>query len=132
MPLALFRAMSPALSATSLLLILLHSTYSGLRYYGVHDKLPFFTDMIKPDPKMDKSRRLVVSLRTIAWACGALSLLLLPFSLSAAALLPLALLLSLAHFWFMEVDYKLNLQIRPFAYIAFVIGGVALVAAVLQ
>jgi hypothetical protein len=124
--------MSPALCATSIILILIHSTYSGLRYYGVHDKLPAFSDMIKPDPKMDKNKRLVVSLRTIAWACGATSLLLLPFSFSAAALLPFALLLSHSHFWFMEVDYKLNLQIRPFAYMAFVIGVVALVAAVVQ
>ncbi len=32
----------------------------------------------------------------------------------------------------MEIDYKLVLQIRPFAYIAFVIGALGLLAAVLQ
>jgi hypothetical protein len=128
--------MSSPLCATSIVLILVHSTYSGLRYYGVHDKLPAVSDIIKSAPKAptdaEKNKRLVVSLRAVAWVCGAASLLLLPFSLAASSVFAVALLLSLGHFWFMEVDYKLNLQIRPFAYIAFVIGGAALVSAVLQ
>jgi hypothetical protein len=64
-------AFSP-LVATSLVLIIIHSTYSGIRYYGVHDKLPAISDMIKPNPKLDVNKRLVVSLRTIAWASGPL------------------------------------------------------------
>ena len=56
----------------------------------------------------------------------------MPFSFGAAVVLPIALLLSHAHFWFMEVDYKLKLQIRPFAYIAFVVGAAGLVSFVLQ
>jgi hypothetical protein len=131
-PTSFFRRISAPLAATSLVLILIHSTYSGLRYYGVADKLPALTDMIKPSPKMDKNKRLVVQLRAIAWAAGASSLLTLPFSFLTSSILSIALLLSLAHFWFMEIDYKLHLQIRPFAYIAFVVGAVALLSAVLQ
>jgi hypothetical protein len=124
--------MSSPLCATSTILILVHSTYSGIRYYGVSDKLPAISDIIKPNPKTEKNKRLIVSLRSIAWASGASALVLLPFSLAASRVFAVALLLSLAHFWFMEVDYKLNLQIRPFAYIAFVVGAAALVSAVMQ
>jgi predicted histidine transporter YuiF (NhaC family) len=128
--------MSSPLCATSIVLILLHSTYSALRYYGVHDKLPAVSDVVKPAPKTptdkEKITRMLVSLRAVAWVCGAASLLLLPFSLAASSVFAVALLLSLGHFWFMEVDYKLKLQIRPFAYIAFVIGAAALVSAVVQ
>ena len=131
-PTAFFKRISAPLAATSLILILIHSTYSGLRYYGVHDKLPAFNYMIKPSLEEKKDRRLVIRLRAIAWAAGATSLLTLPFSFAASSILSLTLLLSLAHFWFMEVDYKLHLQIRPFAYIAFVIGAVALLSTVLQ
>lgn len=35
--------------------------------------------------------------------------------------------LMLAHFWTMEVDYKYQLQVRPFAYLPFLLGGVAVV-----
>ena len=132
MPLRIFQRLSAPLCATSIVLILVHSTYSGIRYYGVSDKLPAISDIIKPDPKLDKNKRLVISLRAIAWISGASSLVLLPFSLAASGIFAVALLLSLAHFWFMEIDYKLNLQIRPFAYIAFVIGGAALFSAVFQ
>jgi hypothetical protein len=85
-----------------------------------------------PSPKLEGSKRLVVSLRTIAWVSGAAAILVLPFSFVASAVFPLVLLLSLSHFWFMEVDYKLKLTIRPYAYVAFVIGGLALVSAVFQ
>ncbi len=34
--------------------------------------------------------------------------------------------LMLAHFWTMEVDYKYHLQVRPFAYVPFFLGGVAM------
>jgi hypothetical protein len=56
----------------------------------------------------------------------------MPFTFGATVVLPIALLLSHAHFWFMEVDYKLKLQIRPFAYIAFIVGAAGLVSVVLQ
>lgn len=37
----------------------------------------------------------------------------------------------LAHFWTMEVDYKFKLQVRPYAYLPFVLGGSVLIFTVL-
>lgn len=47
--------------------------------------------------------------------------------LSAQALMWGGVLLSLAHFWTMEVDYKYVLQVRPFAYLPFLLGAVVVV-----
>ncbi len=92
-PTDFFRRISSPLAATSLILILIHSSYSGLRYYGVDGKLPALSDMIKPDPKLPNDKRLVISLRTIAWAAGASALIALPFSFATTSILALALLL---------------------------------------
>ena len=42
--------------------------------------------------------------------------------ISDGALIVASTVLSLTHFWTMEVDYKMQLKVRPYAYLPFVLG----------
>ena len=95
----------------ALLGLSVHSIYSFYEFYGFSIHAVFSDKLLKPT--------------SIVLAMLCLSLL---FSVFFGATIPWTVLafeattLGLMHFWMYEIDYKYELQIRPYAYLPFFIG----------
>jgi hypothetical protein len=113
LPLALFQGSTLLIIAHSLITI--HSFYSIYKFYGFS-----ITRFLADKPIKKLSIFLGAIAQQILWARE--------FGLVSDSLLIFGgVAFSLAHFWTMEVDYKYQLQVRPFAYLPFALGGLAII-----
>jgi hypothetical protein len=100
-----------------MIMLWMHTVYSVFKFYGT-DNIPSLKRLsttrwaLAFTPAAERT----VLLRTISCVLGSIAQLLLSFTLSA-----FGLVLGVAHFWTMEVDYKWKLQVRPWAFLPFVI-----------
>jgi hypothetical protein len=99
----------------SLLMLWPHSAYSFYKFYS------FSPRRLLNDKPIKQLSVVLGSAGQAVIAAGYYGLL------SAQVLLWGGVILSLAHFWTMEVDYKYVLQVRPFAYLPFLLGAVVVV-----
>ena len=120
------------LLVSALVHITIHTVYSAWRYYGTPNidfisKFPkILTQLRESDPKkrgkgikkMSIVYGILANLAVIASLMGWIS------SFKAANLLCVGL--GMAHFYFMEIDNKFVLQVRPFALLTFPLAFVAL------
>lgn len=101
---------------SSLLLLWSHSMYSMYKFYQWDIRKIINEKVVK----------------RVALVFGSIGLALLTFdSVYKITWLSMGLsstFLGVAHFWGMEVDYKYRLQVRPFAYLPFVLAPVVLYA----
>lgn len=110
---------------------LAHGAYSTITYYG--DKhVPLVQQwwplLVSFWGETNKKRR-AQGMKVVSLLLGsAASVLLVGAELAWWSALSLSVLaVSLAHFWTMEVDFKLILRVRPFGYLPFLLGVPALV-----
>ena len=104
----------------SIVLLIIHAVYSSYKFYD------FQLMKLLKDKNIKKLSIVLGSLGQYIVMLGYLEMI--PFK----ALLFLGTILSLGHFWTMEVDFKYVLQVRPFAYLPFVIGLAILVHALVM
>ncbi len=98
----------------SMNMLWVHSVYSLYKFY-------------KFDPRKILSDKWMKKLSVVLGTAGQLVLSLGYFGyIDYNALLVSATTLSIAHFWTMEVDFKYNLQVRPYAYLPFPLAAYAL------
>lgn len=88
-----------------------HSIYSYYKWYS------FNPMKVLSDKWIKQVSVLLGSLGQLALAAGYWG------EINYKTLLLSATTLSIGHFWTMEVDYKYNLQVRPFAYLPFPLAG---------
>lgn len=101
----------------AMLLLWTHSCYSAFKFYG-STHIPRvttwntnpITDFLSSDSKVKVSAQ-----KKFALVCGSAGQLLLAFT----SLPVITMFASLAHFYVIELDYKLNLKVRPYAYLPF-------------
>lgn len=102
-----FRHIKKDLLYASAGLLWTHSVYSFYDFYGFSLKKVWNDKLLKP----------------LSVVFGAAGHLILSYSflgeINDTALAVTTTALSMAHFWTMEVDYKYDLQVRPFAYLPF-------------
>jgi hypothetical protein len=92
----------------------IHSLYSYYKFY----------DLSLVKVWKDKA---IKTLSVVLGAAGQLALSLGYWGqITPSSLLLSATTLGIGHFWTMEVDYKYKLQVRPYAYLPFPLGGYAL------
>ena len=96
----------------SVFALLVHSLYSFYEFYG------FSINAVLKD-KLLKPTSIVLGVLCQLLINMAYFTNTVPFSVLALE----ATVLGVLHFWMYEVDYKYVLQIRPFAYLPFIIGG---------
>mmetsp|Transcript_19955 Transcript_19955/g.28680 ORF Transcript_19955/g.28680 Transcript_19955/m.28680 type:complete len:185 (+) Transcript_19955:74-628(+) len=114
LPYVVFSGSAFVWTAHSLLTI--HSIYSVYKFYG------FSLQRLASDKPM---KQLSIFLGAVAqgilWAreYGYISGYYLVYG---------TILFGLGHFWTMEIDYKYRLQVRPFAYLPFILGALVLLS----
>lgn len=124
------------LITTSTLLLGLHSMYSLYRYYGTNN-IPVLSSFKTVQQDFEKKKTYMDGIRKVSILFGVASTLIIELwlfdylSINAVTILS-ALLLGLLHFYYMEVDFKMNLNVRPFGYLAFVAPTVAIVGLVVN
>lgn len=96
----------------SLLTLTVHSIYSFYEFYGFSVDAVLKDKLLKPTSIV--LAVLCLSLLYFAYFSGAI-----PFSVLALE----ASILGILHFWMYEIDYKYVLQIRPYAFLPFLVGG---------
>lgn len=99
----------------SLITLTVHSFYSFYEFYG------FSVDAVLKD-KLLKPTSIVLAILCQSLLYFAYFSEAVPYSVLALE----ASILGLLHFWTYEVDYKYVLQIRPYAFLPFLIGGYVL------
>ncbi|KNC72396.1 hypothetical protein SARC_15046 [Sphaeroforma arctica JP610] len=117
----------------SIISLQVHAMYSIYKYYGspnIPELLTFpqaFTQMNAAGPK----DRLIAKkkLSIVLGACG--NMILAAYQYGLLPLTPvkgmLVVLLGVMHFYFMEIDFKDQLQVRPWGFLGFVAPAVCLV-----
>ena len=114
--LPVFEKQSRGMLFTSMSMLWIHSIYSIYKFWGY--ELKRFMD--------DKT---IKKVSTAFGAAGQLALVGGFYGyISAEAFAYSATILSVCHFWTMEVDYKWVLQVRPYAYLPFPMALAALVS----
>ncbi|KAJ8599768.1 hypothetical protein CTAYLR_003416 [Chrysophaeum taylorii] len=109
----LFATMRKSLLWHAMLLLWSHTAYSIYKFYG-SDHIPRIeTWTTNPwlDFRSDNSKAKVSALKKVAVVFGLLGQFLLAFSSLAAT----TLVAAVAHFYTIELDYKLSLKVRPYA-----------------
>lgn len=96
----------------SLITLSVHSVYSFYEFYG------FSVEAVLKD-KLLKPISIVVAMLCQCLLYFAYFSEAVPYSVLALE----ATVLGLLHFWTYEVDFKYELQIRPFAFLPFLVGG---------
>mmetsp|Transcript_18417 Transcript_18417/g.58734 ORF Transcript_18417/g.58734 Transcript_18417/m.58734 type:complete len:214 (-) Transcript_18417:137-778(-) len=114
-------------------LLAAHSLYSLFKYYG-SPNIPYLSTFpqILADFRSEKSKDQVAFARRVSLLAGSAALTLVTcFELGtlplSAMLAKDTLLLGVLHFYMMEIDYKKQLQVRPFGYLAFAAPAMAIV-----
>jgi hypothetical protein len=111
-----FKSQSRGLLGISMVTLWTHSVYSMYKWYG------FKISKVLEDKPIKK-------LSILLGVGGQLSIVSGFYGYSSFATLALAsTALSIGHFWTMEVDYKYKLQVRPYAYLPFVLAIPAIVS----
>ena len=111
--LPVFRREMYNLIMSGMIQLVIHTAYSSYKYYGSKN-LPYLTSFVNlKDQWMKKSSVIYGSLAHLVIVAGYMGYL------SIAAALFFGILFGLLHFYFMEIDYKFILRVRPFAYIVF-------------
>lgn len=109
----------------AMLILWTHSLYSAFKFYGsahiprvqTWNTNPI-SDFMSSDSKVKVSAQ-----KKFALVCGSIGQFLLGFT----SLPVTTMLASLAHFYVIELDYKLNLKVRPYAYLPFPLVALAAV-----
>ena len=91
-----------------------HSTYSFYKFYN------FDIRKVLSDKAMKRASVLLGSAATFSLAAGYFE------QFSTAMMAVTTTILSVAHFYTMEIDYKYVLQVRPYAYLPFPLAGIVL------
>jgi hypothetical protein len=104
----------------SMALLWVHGAYSSWKFYNFNLQR-YLAD--KPIKKLSVALAVAAQLVLSGGFFG---------FLSHSTLLYGGILLGMAHFWTMEVDYKYVLQVRPFAYLPFVLAPIVLLLALLS
>jgi len=117
---------SRSLMRISTAMLLGHSIYSIFKYYG-SPNIPTVSSYVDlgQEIKSDRARDIVAVKRKISVLCGLAGQVVIEgIALDLISLSPLPIVSALgfgvAHFYFMEVDYKGAMAVRPFGYVAFV------------
>ncbi len=72
--------------------------------------------------------------KKLSLICGTLGLMILQLlyfdilSINMNIIILVLFLLSIMHFYYMELDFKSQLQVRPFGYLAFILPSIAIMA----
>ncbi|GAX84959.1 hypothetical protein CEUSTIGMA_g12380.t1 [Chlamydomonas eustigma] len=89
----------------------IHSAYSMYQFYGYSPK------KLMSEPKIKQASVVFGQLSHASLIAGFFGFI------SPAALLWSSTIAGISHFWTMEVDYKYRLQVRPYAYLPFVLAA---------
>jgi hypothetical protein len=111
-----FEAQSRGLLWSSMTMLWTHAVYSGYKFYGYKLKALLSDKMIK---KVSIFFGVAGQLALSAGFWG---------YIDKATLIYAASVLSVCHFWTMEVDYKYVLQVRPYAYLPFPLAAASIFA----
>lgn len=109
-----FKRQSRDLLWGSMMMLGVHSTYSMFKFYS------FSPAKVLADKPIKKLSVALGNAGQVALSAGFFGYL------SPPALAITATTFGIAHFWTMEVDYKYKLQVRPYAYLPFVLAIPAL------
>ena len=109
-----FERVSKDLLSTSMVMLWAHSVYSMYKFYG------FQLSRLLHDKPIKKLSVALGMAGQVAISAGVLQYI------SPATTAVSATLLGIGHFWTMEVDYKWKLQVRPYAYLPFILAIPAL------
>lgn len=104
--------------------LLVHTVYSIYKYYGGKN-IPLFSTFIYFRRQWMKKLSIVFGF--LAHVTFVLFGLLMGYS---SAFL-IGIVLGVLHFYFMEIDYKFVLRVRPFAYVVLPLAGVAILSALI-
>lgn len=104
----------------SLISLVLHSVYSIYKFYG------FSIAQLLKEKKMKKVSLFLGSVCQVVLELGYLGYM------PRNNLVYISVVVGLAHFWTMEIDFKYVLQVRPFAYLPFVVGPIVLCVAFMK
>ncbi|KAJ1461602.1 hypothetical protein M885DRAFT_584622 [Pelagophyceae sp. CCMP2097] len=119
----LIKSMRRNLLIYALALLWAHSAYSTWKYYGdTHiPRVETWPNVVK-ELKSDEAKERLWGIKKISLVLGSAAQVLL--ALTAWPLLGFGL--AVGHFYSMELDYKLKLGVRPYAYLPFVLGAAAI------
>jgi hypothetical protein len=110
-------ALRHSLSWHGMIMVWVHTVYSLYKYYGTPN-IPSIQMLqnTKWSECVGPNKERTVLLRVISFIAGSVAQLLLSFTLSA-----FGVVMGVLHFWTMETDHKWKLQVRPWAYLPFLI-----------
>jgi len=113
-------------------LLSIHSMYSTYKYYGSKNipEIQRFVTILEDNVSSNSATNLEGK-RKISLICGACAATFLDaFYFEMLPINPLLvasmLVFGLVHFYYMEIDFRGSLQVRPFGYLAFVVPSIAL------
>mmetsp|Transcript_7386 Transcript_7386/g.10268 ORF Transcript_7386/g.10268 Transcript_7386/m.10268 type:complete len:195 (+) Transcript_7386:61-645(+) len=108
----------------SMLMLWTHSLYSAIKFYG-SPHIPRVGEWLSnpvADFFSDEPKTKVSAMKKLSLVLGSASQILLAFTSLPAATLAAAT----GHFFTMEVDYKMKLQVRPYALLPFPLAAAAI------
>ena len=121
--LAVSASLRSALLFYSLALLWTHSAYSTYKYYGAQHipRLETWPNTLK-ELRSDEAKERLMGIKKVSLVFGSLGQILIGLTSWPAA----GVAASIAHFYSMELDFKLRLGVRPYAYLPFVLAPLAI------
>ena len=113
---------------------LFHGTYSTIRYYD-SNLIPSVQAMLKCASNLNSAKERQVAIKTLSAVLGALGATCLFgfwFFAHFQSLLFGTVVFGVFHFYFMEIDYKYVLRVRPAAYLPLILLNAVLINAIIS